>query len=444
MRINLRHPLLLQASIGLFLAVACAPQDNTSKAAPPSSPVAQVTTEPTRSGQATLSVSAAGLTVPEGFSANVFAEATGKARHMVVRENGDVYVRLRSAEQGHCNVALRDSNQDGVADEKQYFGGSDCGTGMALKEPYLYTSSREKVYRTRLDDQLVPTATPEVVVDQLGEPSTHDARSLTLDNAGFLYVNVGAPSNACQSSDRKKGSPGQDPCPLLKDFAGIYRFKADTLNQTKANGIRFASGIRNAVALDWNTSDQKLYALQHGRDQLHSLYPDTFSVEDNAQKPAEEYAAFSQGDNLGWPYCYYDPQSKQKVLAPEYGGDGKTVGRCADFTQPIIGFPAHYAPNDLLFYRGSAFPEAYQQGAFIAFHGSWNRAPLPQEGYQVVFAKNGKWDIFADGFAGSEALKASGQAQHRPMGLAETPQGDLLVVDSMEGKIWRIFARPQP
>lgn len=441
MKIQTKNTLLIQASIGVCLTIACAAQDNTSEAdAPPSSPLAQTISNQT----STTTRAIADLKLPQGFGANVFTEATGKARHMVVRKNGDVYVRLRSPEQGHCNVALRDSNQDGVADERQYFGGSDCGTGMALKEPYLYTSSRSKVYRTRLDDQLVPTATPEVVVDQLGTPSTHDARSLTLDNAGFLYVNVGAPSNACQSNDRRKGSPGQDPCPLLDDFAAIYRFKADTLNQSKASGIRFASGIRNAVALDWNPNDQKIYALQHGRDQLHSLYPDTFTVEDNAQKPAEEYAAFSQGDNLGWPYCYYDPQRKQKVLAPEYGGDGEIVGRCSDFTQPIIGFPAHYAPNDLLFYRGSTFPENYQQGAFIAFHGSWNRAPLPQEGYQVVFAKNGEWEVFADGFAGSEALKASGQAKHRPMGLAETPQGDLLVVDSMEGKIWRIFANNRP
>lgn len=381
------------------------------------------------------------LTLPKGFGSNVFATATGKARHMVVRSNGDVYVRLRSPEQGHCNVALRDSNQDGVADIQQYFGGSDCGTGMALKEPYLYTSSREKVYRTRLNDQLVPTAPPEVIVDQLGTPSTHDARSLALDNAGFIYVNIGAPSNACQTNDRKKGSLGQNPCPLLDSFAAIYRFRTDTLNQNKADGLRFASGIRNAVALDWNPEDQKLYALQHGRDQLHSLYPETFSVEDNAQKPAEEYAALEQGDDLGWPYCYYDPQQKQKVLAPEYGGDGKAVGQCAQFTPPVIGFPAHYAPNDLLFYQGKSFPEDYQKGAFIAFHGSWNRAPLPQEGYQVIFAKNGEWEIFADGFSGSSDLKASGQAQHRPMGLAETPQGDLLVIDSMEGKIWRVFVK---
>ena len=103
MKTKATHPLLLPASICL-LAAACAPQESSSESAPPSRPVAQVSTQTSTSQASTnagTKVSAAGLTVPQGFSANVFAEATGKARHMVVRANGDVYVRLRSAEQGH-------------------------------------------------------------------------------------------------------------------------------------------------------------------------------------------------------------------------------------------------------------------------------------------------------------------------------------------------------
>lgn len=408
--------------------LACQPQSS-SEAAPPAS-----------SSQPTAPESA--LAVPEGFTATVFAEGVGRARHLAVRDNGDVYVRLRTPEQGHCNVALRDSDQDGIAETVSYFGGTECGTGIAIEEPYLYTSSRERVLRTRLGEQLVPEAAPETLVQGLGSDGAHDARSLALDGQGHLFVNVGAPSNACQANDRRKGSPGQDPCPLLNEYGGIYRFDTDTLNQKKSPGQRYATGIRNAVALDWNPQDQQLYALQHGRDQLNTLYPEYFSDQDNATKPAEEFAAFQAGDDLGWPYCYYDPARQQKVLAPEYGGDGKTVGRCADVKQPLIAFPAHFAPNDLLFYRGNAFPETYQQGAFIAFHGSWNRAPLPQDGFQVIFAKDKDWSVFADGFAGSATRKASGDAQYRPMGLAETPQGHLLVVDSMQGRIWRIAPTP--
>lgn len=430
---------------------ACASQSDPQESqasASATQPSASQTLEPTNASAdaAPLQSTATELRVPAGFSAQVFAEGVGRARHLVVRQNGDVYVRLRNPEQGHCNVALRDSTGDGQADQIEYFGGSDCGTGIALKEPYLYTSSREKVYRTRLnppdDNALVPQSASEILVQDLGTERTHDARALTLDNNGHLYVNLGAPSNACQVQDRRKGSPGQDPCPWLEDYAGIYQFSDSQLNQRKADGIRYATGIRNAVALDWNPADQTLYALQHGRDQLNSMYPNLFSDQDNATKPAEEFAALPQGADLGWPYCYYDPALQQKVQAPEYGGDGQRVGNCGDFTQPQIAFPAHFAPNDLLFYRGNAFPEKYRQGAFIAFHGSWNRAPLPQEGYQVVFAHSTDWEVFADGFAGSAQRKASGDAEYRPMGLAETAAGHLLVVDSMKGRIWRIFPEP--
>ena len=75
---------------------------------------------------------------------------------------------------------------------------------------------------------------------------------------------------------------------------------------------------------------------------------------------------------------------------------------------PIAAFPAHWAPNDIKIYKGSRFPKAYEGGAFIAFHGSWNRAPGPQGGYNVVFQPladgkpSGEYIIFADGFAGAQ------------------------------------------
>ena len=119
------------------------------------------------------------------------------------------------------------------------------------------------------------------------------------------------------------------------------------------------------------------------------------------------------------------------MLAPEYGGDGgKKVGVCAEKKAPVASFPAHWAPNDLLIYSGKQFPAAYQGGAFIAFHGSWNRAPEPQGGYNVVFQPlaDGKagsaFIVFADGFAG--AVKEPGQAAFRP-GLAMGPDGALYI-----------------
>lgn len=289
--------------------------------------------------------------------------------------------------------------------------------------------------------ELVPTATPERIAVNLGTESSHNARSLTLDGQGHVYVNIGAPSNSCQQQDRQAGSLGQDPCPWLETHAGVYRFDVNKTNQDKRkDGVRYATGIRNAVALDWH--GEHLYLLQHGRDQLNQLFPKLYTEAQNAELPAEEFARFQQGDNLGWPYCYYDPAQKKKVLAPEYGGDGKSVGRCADMTLPLVAFPAHYAPNDLLFYTGKQFPAEYQGAALIAFHGSWNRAPLPQQGYNVALVpfqngQPGAWKVFADGFAGPEG-PGSGNARYRPVGLAQMPDGAILVADSKVGRIWKI------
>jgi mono/diheme cytochrome c family protein len=163
--------------------------------------------------------------------------------------------------------------------------------------------------------------------------------------------------------------------------------------------------------------------------------------------PAEEFIRVTKGADFGWPYCYYDQLQGKKVLAPEYGGDGNVVGRCADFELPLLGFPGHWAPNDLLFYTGDQFPERYKKGAFIAFHGSTNRAPYPQSGYFVCFVPfedgkpTGTWEVFADGFANVDPIVNVSDALYRPMGLAQGPDGSLFVAETEKGKVWRIMYR---
>jgi glucose/arabinose dehydrogenase len=243
---------------------------------------------------------------------------------------------------------------------------------------------------------------------------------------------------------RTKGSPGQDPCPLLEEHGGIWQYEADATGQAHTPEARYASGIRNAVAITWNAAADNLYALQHGRDQLAQFFPDLYTQEESAELPAEEFFKVDAGDDFGWPYCYYDWMQETKVLMPEYGGDGEQVGRCDQFEDPIQAFPGHWGPNDVLFYDGDQFPDAYQGGAFIAWHGSWNRAPLPQEGYKVTFTPfdgttpAGDYETFADGFAGADTLRSSGEAEHRPTGLAVGPDGGLYVADDGGGTIWRI------
>ena len=136
---------------------------------------------------------------------------------------------------------------------------------------------------------------------------------------------------------------------------------------------------------------------------------------------------------------------KKLVTAPEYGGDGKKADRCTDKKEPVAAYPGHWAPMSLLFYTGSALPARYKDGAFIAFHGSWNRAPERQAGYRVVFqplangATSGAYETFANGFAGvPDSLLQPGTAKHRPTGLAQGPDGSLFITDDMGGRIYRI------
>ena len=250
-------------------------------------------------------------------------------------------------------------------------------------------------------------------------------------------MNIGSDSNACW-----KARKGIDPCPELDLRAGIWKFDPARLYQRYGVSQRFATGIRNAVGLAWNSDLHALYATQHGRDDLHNSYPKLYSVEKSDDTPSEELLKVTAGGDYGWPYCYHDRALGLRVMAPEYGGDANKTGRCEDTKLPIASFPGHWAPDGLLFYRGTQFPVRYRNGAFITFHGSWNRTG-PQDGYKVIFlpfaggAPVGDGETFADGFAGAE--KTPRGAKHRPVGLAEGPDGSLYISDDQRGRIWRVI-----
>jgi glucose/arabinose dehydrogenase len=388
----------------------------------------------------------AGLKLPAGFGALMFAENLGQARHIVVNKNGDVYIKLARLKNGKGIIKLRDKNGDGKSDDTSGFGNYG-GTGMAIKNGYLYASSNTDVYRYKLNanNEVENADKPEHIVGGLISRGQHNTKSIALDNDGNIYVNVGAYSNSCQEQDRQNGSKGKDPCPILDSAGGVWQFKADKLDQTYKEGFRYATGTRNVVGLDWNSEINELFVMQHGRDQLFQMWPQFYNQKQGAELPAEEMFLVKKGMNFGWPYCFYDQFQNKKVLAPEYGGDGKKIGRCAEMQNPVIGFPGHLAPNSLLFYTGNMFPERYKNGAFIAFHGSWNRAPEPQEGFYVAFVpmKNGqptgKWEVFANGFAGVEKVENSSDVKYRPCGLAQGPDGSLYVTDDNKGNVWRII-----
>ncbi|MCF2502264.1 PQQ-dependent sugar dehydrogenase [Dyadobacter sp. CY107] len=393
-----------------------------------------------------------GLFLPDGFEATVVVDSLpGRARHIAVNDNGDIYVKARFADKGESVIALRDTNGDGRADMIKRFGGRGgegvYGTAMRIYKGYLYFSSELIVYRYKLKPgELVPTSEEEVILtdDHAHGMHEHIAKPVTFDDKGFMYVPFGANSNACQDDNRIPSSSGLDPCPILEDHGGIWRFDANKKGQLQKDGVKFATGLRSVVALDWNFADNNLYALQHGRDDLLRLFPQLFSPWQSAMLPSEEFFRIKEGTHAGWPYCYWDQMQGKKVLNPEYGGDGNEVGRCGEYEKPLIGFPGHWAPNDILFYQGNHFPDRYKNGSFIAFHGSTNRAPYPQSSYFIGFVPfkagqpSGDYEVFADGFAGVDPVVNVSDALYRPMGLAMGPDGTLYIAETEKGKIWKV------
>jgi glucose/arabinose dehydrogenase/mono/diheme cytochrome c family protein len=379
---------------------------------------------------------------PAGFKVTILAERLGRTRHLVVTPQHDIYIRLARRVNGVGTLLLHEENDKA---EVKYGFGNFGGTGVFLKDGYLYTSSNSEVFRYKLDadNHVIDTASPERIVTGLVDKGTHETKSIMMDDKGNMYIPIGCPSNSCQEADRQKGSMGIQGCPLLETAGGVWMFRPDKKDQTYADGIRYATGLRNVVGVDWNYQTNKLYVMQHGRDQLNTIFPDLYTQKDNAELPAECMYALNKGDNAGWPYIYYDNFQKKKMMAPEYGGDGKKEGS-SEFIDPVAAFPAHTAPNAILFYTGNQFPERYRNGAFIAFHGSWNRAPEPQAGFFVVFQPfkdgkpSGQWEVFADNFSGSPQKTASGRVDHRPCGLAQGPDGSLYVTDDLRGTLYKI------
>lgn len=385
--------------------------------------------------------------VPEGFEVVEFASGLATPRHIAVRANGDVYVTLRTGqakfrptdEPGGI-AALRDTNGDGVADVVRTFGTPDIDTGLALRDDELYYSTTTAIYAVKLGSELVPTAAPEVVVAAMPESGAgHRTKPIAFDDAGHLFTQVGGPSNACQQEAGKPGSPGLMPCTSLETHGSVFRFSATARNQVHArDGERYSSGHRNIVALDWNAAAGALYVVMHGRDGLNDLWPDLFSVEEDLATPAEEFHRLERGTDLGWPYTYYDPNRRERMVMPEYGGDGKTPAPPGRYPEPLIAFPAHWAPNDLVFYAAEQFPARYRNGAFIAFHGG----ATPRRGNTVVFVPmnaagevTGQWETFAGEL---DSVLTPANVAARPTGLAIGPDGSLYVVDDAGGRIFKV------
>ncbi len=384
-------------------------------------------------------VAAEEIKVPAGFKTEIIASNLGATRHLTISKNGDIYAKLSKLKDGKGIYLLRDTNKDGQIDETTLFGDYP-GTGILINGGFLYASSNKGVYRYKLNaqEEVIDKNSPENIVDGLLDHGRDNAKTFSIDNARKnIYVTIGSYNDPCRIPGT---GTGMMPCTILDSAGGIWKFDLNKLNQKFGDGTRYATGIKNAVGQTWNTKTNSLFVTAHGRGAFHDFYPQYYTPKQSSEIPAEAIYEVKEGDDGGWPYIYYDQFQKKKIVAPEYGGDGKKTGG-EKALDPTVAFPAHMGPNDILFYTGKMFPAKYRNGAFVAFHGQ--SAEL-KKGYLVAFVPfvnnkpSGNWEIFADNFAGQDLVKPTGPIQHRPCGLAQGPDGALYVCDDLNGSIFKI------
>ncbi|MBN9553222.1 MAG: PQQ-dependent sugar dehydrogenase [Alphaproteobacteria bacterium] len=387
----------------------------------------------------------AGLMLPPGYHATVVADGLGAgARHVAVRSNGDIYISTRKGRdqpQSAGMIAVK-VGKDGKAADVQHFTDIEGGTGMALYKGALYVAGGTAIYRfTFKGNELVPSAAPEVVVGDLPKGNM----GIGFDGKGGLYTTVRAAGNICADPKVPKDQKpvGLKPCPLLDNGGGMWRFDAEKTNQKfPTDGEQVATGIRDMMAVAWSKDMNGLYGVMQGRNGTAKLVPGMSEEHDTV---AEEMHRIDKGANLGWPYSYYDTALHARVLAPEYGGDGKMPAD-GKYDTPVVAFDSHQSPTDLDFYDGKQFPQKYRGGAFVVFQGgSGPEIPDGRNGYNVTFVpfdksgKAGTPEIFAGNFAGPAAVdRNTGKAQFRPSGVTVAPDGSLYVVDTLKGRLWHI------
>ncbi|MBC7368545.1 MAG: PQQ-dependent sugar dehydrogenase [Undibacterium sp.] len=396
------------------------------------------------------------ISLPPGFRALVVADDlvlnkkvgnTGeRLRGLAVAPNGDLYAKGKNG----LIWALRDIDGDGRADLIKEFGPGDGGTHIMFHDGWLYHSSRTAVYRYKYTPgELVPSSAMQTIVSGLPAEKDHDAKAFGFDESGRMIVEIGSPYNVLSDGDRRLGAKGKTDAEIAKfqeTYGGFWRFDTNKLDQHQSDGVRFSTGHRHSLALQWHPASKNFFMVQMGRDNLNIVDPVHYDELDNAERVSEVMHLLKEGSNLGWPYSYWDPVKKAHLRAPEYGGDNFKRVEPDPYDRPVVAFPAHWAPLQMALYTGQQFPAKYRLGMFVAFHGSWNRAPRSQAGYNVSFVPfdekglpKGTYEQFAWGFPGTDEFVNTRDAKYRPCGVAVGPDGSLYIGDTDRGRIWRVI-----
>lgn len=381
------------------------------------------------------------LVVPAGFCVRPFAEKVGPVRHLVVHPTGVV---IAATKLPPGLVSLADTSGDGQADVVTRFGPGEGGTGVAWRAGWLYFAADIGIYRIPWPaTSRAPTGVGEWIVERLpagGSGWAHYMKGIVAAADGALYVSIGSSSDNCQAGGAEGAIriPGQWPCPELTTRAGIWRFVPPATGKAAWVGSRYATGLRNAMAMAQDHATGTLWALTHGRDFLNRTWG--VSDEESADQPAELLVRVVAGADFGWPYCmgrwrFNAPTTL--VVAPDYASQAGAA--CATKTQPTVGFPGHWAPMAVAL-ATEAMPEGWRRGLLIAFHGSRSRSPLPEAGHQLLYQP-----LDAGGMPAGESrilLRSSDRpGTLRLAGVAVAANGMVYLADDDFGRIIRIEKR---
>src|SRR5580692_9399238 len=344
------------------------------------------------------------LHVPTGFSVSVYAENFERPRYMLQGPSGELLLSDAADGPGGIVYVMPLNKGDGYAahDRKKLITGLDRPYGLALWHEYLYVGEPESIKRYKYDAKAMTAGPGEEVISLKGFGHGHWTRSVLFDRAGAkLYVGVGSGSNV---------SPGEDPV-----RAAINRYNPDGSGHET-----YASGTRNPIGLHWYPGTDTLWAAVQERDALgDDLVPDYFTH-------------IQQGGFYGWPYAYIGPNEDPRHKGEKPDLVAKTIAG-------DVLLQSHVAVLDFAFYTGKQFPAEYQGGAFLAFHGSWNRSK--RVGYEVAFIpfQNGKPSGPVREFlTGWMISPESREVWGRPVAIMQLPDGSILVSDDGGKKIWRI------
>lgn len=350
------------------------------------------------------------LKVPEGFTVNVFADNLDQPRWLGLTPSGDVLVT--ETRKNRIRL-LKDTNNDGVAEVSQGFANAENGLeipfGMAFTEDHFFLGNHNEVRRYAYQKgQAQLTGTGEKIADLPGGGyRQHWTRNVIVSpDQTQLYVSIGSRSNV-----------SEEPLP---------RASVQVMNLDGSGQETLAFGLRNPVGLDFHPQTEELYTTVNERDGLgDKLVPDYFT-------------RLQKGEFYGWPYAYFKPN----FLDPRQtsNGESKKPDLVAKTQMPDVLFESHSAALGLAFYTGNTFPETYQNGAFVAFRGSWNRDR--GTGYKLVFVPfneenrpQGYYQDFLTGFLTDPNIP---RTWGRPVGLLVLPDGSLLFTEEANNRIYRI------